>query len=291
VLEIPCDLYGTFVQRHQLFSDINRLMESREFLSRTWLLGGVVATGTLNTIAKDMRLVDVEEGEALNLRDPTVGLLRSGRVVRCLGGEVLETLEAGDFFGEETAVFDAPPIATLRTETRTQIYMISPQLLAGIPNVRWKLFETFERRSRMETTGMGPGGMMMAWHDEFCVNVQTIDTQHRRLFATANTLLDVINSGSGDAEIAAAVEFLFDYAKHHFAEEEALLRRTGYPYADAHAERHASLIATLKELEDELKSGGLAAAALLDFLHGWLVNHVLVEDRKFAAHLNARGVN
>jgi len=162
VLEIPCDLYLTFVQRHRLFADINRLMEGREFLSRTWLLGGVVATGTLNAIAKDMRPRQFAAGDALNKQELAVGLIRDGRIVRTLGGEILEALGPGDFFGEETAVFEAPPIASLHAEARSQVYMISPKLLAGIPNVRWKLFETFERRSRMETTAAQtavPGAM------------------------------------------------------------------------------------------------------------------------------------
>ena len=156
VLEIPCDLYIAFVQRHRLFPDISRLTEGREFLLRTWLLGEVVATGTLNAIATDMRLRPFAAGEELSLGEPAVGLILSGRVERVIEGEVLEVLEEGDFFGEETAIFKTGPFASLRAAVQTQAYMISPKLLAGIPNVRWKLFETFERRARMVKASVKP---------------------------------------------------------------------------------------------------------------------------------------
>jgi hemerythrin len=32
------------------------------------------------------------------------------------------------------------------------------------------------------------------------------------------------------------------------------------------------------------------AAELLSFLHDWIVNHILVEDRRFATFINQKGV-
>ena len=147
VLEIPCDLYTAFVLRHHLFADIARLMEGRAFLSRTWLLGGVVSTGTLNTIATDMRLRTLAVGDAPNDRVSAIGVILNGRISRCVDDKVVEELGPGDFFGEEAVFFETPSIASLRVDEPSQVYMISPKLLAGIPNVRWKLFETFGRRN------------------------------------------------------------------------------------------------------------------------------------------------
>ncbi|HIJ37841.1 MAG TPA: bacteriohemerythrin, partial [Rhodospirillaceae bacterium] len=291
VLEIPCDLYIAFVRHHRLFENISRLMEGREFLSRTWLMGGVVSTSTLNAIATDMRLKQVAAGEKLNRWERSVGLIIKGRITRTLGNEVLETLEAGDFFGEEAAVFDAPPIAGLHAEIESEIYMISPKLLAGIPNVRWKLFESFERRAHMELSASQSGRCMLVWHDEYSVNIQRIDVQHRRLFATANALLEVLESDRGQAEVSSALDFLLDYAQHHFAEEEDVMRLHDYPQFAAHAQAHKLLMAQVREQETLMRTGNAPSAAeLLEFLRGWIIHHVLIDDRKYAAYLNEKGV-
>ena len=292
VLAIPCDLYVAFVQRHRLFADICRLMEQREFLSRTWLLGGVVATETLNAIAKDMRLQQFAAGEVLNRWERSVGLIQEGRIERTLGDDVLETLGPGDFFGEEGSVFDAPPIASLRAKMETQVYMISPRLLAEIPNVRWKLFETFERRTHMEMSAPTEGRSLMVWHEEYSVGIHRIDIQHRRLFVAANTLLDVVESNRGYGEVGPALDFMVDYAKHHFAEEEELMVGHGYPGHMEHKRSHGILMTQVRELEAAFKQGSPPTPPeMLNFLHGWIVSHILIEDRKYAAFLNEKGIS
>jgi hemerythrin len=290
VLEISCDVYTTFVRRHQLFSGISRLMEGRDFLSRTWLLGGVVSTDALNALAQEMRLTHYEPGATIDHSERTVGLIRSGRVSRRLGDSIIEELGAGDFFGEEAAVFDAPGITRLRAEVATDIFSIPAVHLGAIPNVRWKLFETFERRNRQESALSATGQAFLSWHDEYSVNIQRIDAQHRRLFATANRLLDAVEGNRGREETAAALEFLIGYTRYHFAEEEVLLQRYGYENFDDHAGRHVRLLSQVGELEARMRTDAVDAVELLEFLRGWIVNHILIEDRKYAAVLNAAGV-
>jgi hemerythrin len=290
VLEIPCDVYTTFVCRHNVFGGISKLMEGREFLSKTWLLGGVVSTGTLNALAGNMTRRFHDPLGAIDHNERSVGLIRSGRVTRRLGEDVIEELAAGDFFGEEAAVFDAPGITRLRAEEPTEILTIPARMLGAIPNVRWKLFETFERRTRQEATIAQAGHTFLGWREEYSVNIQRIDSQHRRLFATANRLLDALESQRSKEEVAAALEFLVGYTKYHFAEEEALMGRYGYPESPNHIVRHESLIRQVEEMGERLKAEDVHAIEVLEFLHGWIVNHILIEDRKYAAMLNAAGV-
>lgn len=291
VLEIPADVYTAFVQRHDLFAGIARLMEGREFLSRTRLLGDVVSTGTLNAIAKEMCLVSVQDDESLDYRGDCVGLIARGRVLRTLGGAVLETLEAGDFFGEELSVFHAPGISTLRTYGPADFYLISAPLLANIPNVRWKLFESFERRNRLESSVVIAGRSLLSWRPEYSVNVQRLDTQHKRLFTTANRLLDAIEEGRGTEEVTRALDAMLAYTMFHFSEEEALLERYGYRYRAKHKTRHKELLAQVEDLEKRLSGPSpTSPQEVLDFLHGWIVNHILVEDRRYGSDLNAKGL-
>lgn len=291
VLEIPCELYLTFVRRHNLFGTISALLERREILSRQPLLSGVVSTGTLNSIADSMILRQHPKGTALEARERMIGLIESGRVIRSLGSVVIEELGAGDFFGEESAVFDSPGIASLKVVSPSRIHMVPARLLGSIPNVRWKLFESFERRSRL-AAGIGTQGRtLLTWRAEYSVNIQRIDTQHKKLFATANALLDSIESGQGRADVLQSLEFLVDYTQYHFQEEEELLAHYGYAQHEEHNSRHKSLINQVRDMADRLREpAGVDAREVLAFLQGWIVNHILVEDLKYARFLNERGV-
>ncbi|MBR9973247.1 bacteriohemerythrin [Magnetospirillum sulfuroxidans] len=291
VLEIPADVYTAFVRRHNLFRQISRLLEGRDFLSRTRLLGDVVSTGTLNAIAKDMKLLQFADDSMIGVRSRAIGVIARGRVLRMLGDSVLETLGPGDFFGEETAIFDAPGITSLRAYGPTEIYMVSAGLLAAIPNVRWKLFEAFQRRASLESSVVIAGRTLLTWKQEYSVNIQRIDTQHKRLFVAANRLLDAVQSQRDSVEINTALDFLFSSIQFHFTEEEALLDRYGYEHGPAHKAGHQTLMTGMRELETRLnRETPTSSEELLDFLHGWIVNHIQIEDRRYAAVLNAQGV-
>ena len=147
-LEIPSDLYIAFVRRHLLFDKISELFEGRDFLSRTWLLGGVVSTATLNEIAENMRREQFIQGQYIGAMNGQICLVLSGMIERLINNTVVEILGPGDFYGEEGSIFTASQIEELRAVVPAVIYHVSPHLLTEIPNVRWKLFESAERRRR-----------------------------------------------------------------------------------------------------------------------------------------------
>ncbi len=289
-LEIPCDLYLAFVQRHDLFAEISRLMEIREFLRKTWLCGGIMSTGTLNAIAKAMTVRQFAAGDAIDGRGRQVGIVKSGGFVRLLGVVELEHLEVGNFFGEEEAVFNIPAFTSVIAAEPGEAYFIPASLLQTIPNVRWKLFETFERRTRLQSSASPIERALLSWHDDYSVGVQHIDKQHRRLFDIANHVMTEIGRGDSREAVGEVVETLIAYTMYHFADEEALLERYGYPETDGHKQRHKRLIVQVREMRERLATDDVATNELLEFLHKWIVNHILIEDRKFGPFLNQRGV-
>ncbi|BAE51899.1 bacteriohemerythrin [Paramagnetospirillum magneticum] len=289
-LRLSADFYLEFVKRHDLFADISRLMEIREFLSRTWLFGEVVSTGTLNRIANHMRPLAVHAGEALSVGESNVALIRLGDAIRLLGEQELERLGPGDFFGEETAMFQTPRLSRIISSETMELYVVPAQTLADIPGVRWKLFETFHRRTRACAEAQVVSSTDLVWRDEYSVNIQRIDNHHRRLFEMSNRLIEAVRLSKGKAEIGEALDFLMGYAMYHFSEEEALLERYGYPEGAGHASRHRRLMAQARELEEHLASAAISADEVLTFLQDWIVNHILMEDRRYAPFINSKGV-
>jgi hemerythrin len=147
VLEISRQLYADFVERHNLFGEITRLMATREFLSKTWLFSRVLSTGTLNAIAQSLSSHPVAGDHPMVCGDGMIGMVKSGKLLRRRHGKTVEKLLPGDFFGEEAAMFDTCTSTTLVATEPSEVYMMPSALLRDIPNVHWKLFETFQRRS------------------------------------------------------------------------------------------------------------------------------------------------
>jgi len=248
-LEIPCSLYGEFVRRNNLSSEITRIFENRDFLPRTGLFGAVVSTRPLHGIAW-------------------------GRPLR-----------------EELAIFWTPSMFRLRPVETTDVFLVPASLLAGIPSVRWKLFETSGKRMTSIFEGEHMGRVMLQWHEEYRVDVLRLDTQHRRLFEQANAILDAVDAGRELPEVLSLMDAIAAYARNHFAEEEALILRHAYPETESHRTRHARLMDLLAAQRAEMQeNGGTDSNQVLSFLKDWLVNHICTDDRRYSHFLNSKGV-
>lgn len=290
-VEIPGALYNEFVRRNNLFSEITRVFENRDFLQRTWLFGEVVSTRTMNRIAKEMTTQRFEVGDPIDIGPDAMAVVISGTVARILGEHVIELLNPGDFFGEELAIFWTPSMFRLKPVEATNVFLIPAELLAGIPSVRWKLFETLGKRMTSIFEGEHMGRVMLQWHDEYRIDVLRIDTQHRRLFEQANAILDAVDSNKELTEVLSLLDAMAEYARYHFGEEEALMARHDYPETEGHRTRHARLMDQLVELSGSLQTKGDAdSSEMLLFLQEWLVAHICTEDRRYSKFLKSKGV-
>jgi hemerythrin len=73
-------------------------------------------------------------------------LVKSGCVQCLAGGQVVGEYSAGDFFGEEAAVFGCVSANTYQTTEPTDLYEIPAEVLRDIPIVLWKILETSKKR-------------------------------------------------------------------------------------------------------------------------------------------------
>jgi hemerythrin len=134
---------------------------------------------------------------------------------------------------------------------------------------------------------------LFVWDAKYSVNIVEIDRQHQKLFALFNELYQAMQEGHGNEIIDKVLTSVVDYTAHHFAYEENLFHRYGYPDEAAHRAEHAKLAEQAKLLVQKLQSGQshIAAMATLKFLCDWLNNHILGTDKKFAPFLLAKGVH
>ena len=108
--------------------------------------------------------------------------------------------------------------------------------------------------------------LRLIWDDLMCCGQTTIDTQHRRLFALANTLLDAEWDVNGQPPDTTPVQAFLDEAAAHFRDEEALLRAAGYAEVEQHAGMHRVLLAQANDLLAQFKARSLPPGALFRFI-------------------------
>lgn len=290
-LKVKCSLYLEFVQRNNLFDEIQMLQQNREFMQKTSLFGESVSYPTQNMIAKAMKMERFDKGAELGKDKALLYVVKSGTVERTIGHDVLETMGEGDFFGEELSVFDTPSVYTMRVAEPSDIFVIPSRIVKDIPMVRWRLFEAFERRIRMITDADGSRDSKFCWRDEYVVNIQEVDKHHRKMFDMADHLFYSIKNGKDRAAVEDALKFLIGYTRLHFESEENLMARYGYPATESHAAKHERLLEKVDEMKGRLQENNNGINdEFIDFFKDWIVGHILTDDVKYAVFLNNKGV-
>jgi hemerythrin len=120
---------------------------------------------------------------------------------------------------------------------------------------------------------------------EYLTGIELIDEEHKELFhiiERVNHLTKNMNDVSGFDNIMLVIKQLSDYTKKHFKDEEDYMEKIGYDGLAAQRRAHESFVERLENLDiqavddnpkEELQS-------LLEFLLGWLINHILYSDKK-----------
>ena len=132
---------------------------------------------------------------------------------------------------------------------------------------------------------------LISWSDRYSVHVAEIDKQHQNLIDLLNELHSAMLAGKGAAALGKTLDGLAHYTVTHFAAEERLMRKHVYPQYQEHKDAHDKLVAQVKELQEQFRSGkAVVSQEVISFLQRWLIGHIMGMDKKYSAHLNAAGV-
>ena len=129
------------------------------------------------------------------------------------------------------------------------------------------------------------------WSEELSANIVEVDMQHQKLVAVLNDLHSAMMECKGDEVLGKIINELAEYTVYHFATEEGLFDKFDYPGAAIHKAQHADFIERVSDFRDRFASGEAALSiVMLDFLAGWVREHIRISDRKFGPFLNNCGV-
>jgi len=125
--------------------------------------------------------------------------------------------------------------------------------------------------------------MAIEWTTNLAVGVQEIDQQHKTLFDKANQLFEAGKNSKTKEFISEMLDFLDEYTKQHFRNEEVYMRSIQYPGYGDQKKLHADFITQLAQLKKEYKESGCNITVILNanqMVVDWLIKHISIEDKK-----------
>jgi hemerythrin len=130
--------------------------------------------------------------------------------------------------------------------------------------------------------------MGIEWRDSLAIGIEAIDNQHKELLARFDRLLSACQSGQGIEEVKKLLNFLDEYVRTHFRDEEALQVQHRFPGLDAHRREHLYFIEQLNRLKTDIKKEGVSTHHVIEannMLLQWLMNHIAKSDTAIGAHI------
>ena len=132
---------------------------------------------------------------------------------------------------------------------------------------------------------------IVTWSDEYNVNVEEIDLQHRRLLELVNNLHASVEARKEKDDLKAMLVELVEFTAEHFATEERLMQEHDYPEYKRHRKEHKTLLKHMNELV-HMVSRGKSPTFYSDYdvSTDWALLHIAEQDKQMGEFLNGRGV-
>jgi hemerythrin len=126
------------------------------------------------------------------------------------------------------------------------------------------------------------------WFEKYRIGVPLIDADHLNLFMEVARFNEHLQSGMTAEELGKSLNFLDKYVGAHFSREEMLMREKAYPQYTQHKALHLQLkkivFAVRRVFQTDMDK--VDKEKLNQFLHDWLVEHILKVDAKLVSYVN-----
>ena len=128
---------------------------------------------------------------------------------------------------------------------------------------------------------------MTDWSDDYLIGIDEIDNQHKEFFKIAHQFFTECLADEGEECILDTLKFLENYARTHFEDEEALMKKNEYPRLENHAKLHTDFLNRYSDLMDEFKKSGSTEKMvnkILSIVMEWLKDNIVEADGDYAKH-------
>ncbi|KAA0582007.1 bacteriohemerythrin [Azospirillum sp. B21] len=127
----------------------------------------------------------------------------------------------------------------------------------------------------------------VAWDESMSVGVPVLDEEHRRLLDLFNGLLESGITPANREELSSLLASLKDYVAVHFAREEAMMERCGYPELNGHLAAHRYFADEVDKLARDFDGGNptMLRVDLILLLKDWFVEHIQQTDSQYKPYV------
>lgn len=116
------------------------------------------------------------------------------------------------------------------------------------------------------------------WTDKFLLGYGPMDAVHREFVELVSGLLSC-----ADEQVAAQLDAFIEHAESHFGDELELMQSTGFPPMQCHADEHAAVLSSSKEVRQLVAAGNIdIARKLAAELARWFPGHADYMDSALA---------
>ena len=129
--------------------------------------------------------------------------------------------------------------------------------------------------------------MGILWTKNLEVGVELIDSQHKKWFEKADQLFQAGKSGKSKEYIIQMFDFLDEYTKTHFKDEEEYMTSINYPELSLQKQMHEGFIKKLADLRKDYESAGPNINVIISanqFILDWLTSHISKADKKIGQY-------
>jgi hemerythrin len=133
----------------------------------------------------------------------------------------------------------------------------------------------------------GVFAMAIQWTSNLSVGVELIDDQHKIWFQKADQLFEAGQKGQAKELILQMFDFLDEYTKVHFRDEEKYMASIQYPGLDEQKRMHAGFIEELARLRKGFTESGGNILNIINankMIINWLTKHISTADKKIGEY-------
>ena len=129
------------------------------------------------------------------------------------------------------------------------------------------------------------------WRDEYNINVEDIDTQHKEMLELVNKLHASVEACIDKNELKEMLIELADFTRMHFSTEEKYMKKHDYPGLKKHHKEHKVLLKHMSDLVRMVSSGKYPTFySDYDVSSDWALIHIFDSDKKLGEFLNSKGI-
>jgi len=129
----------------------------------------------------------------------------------------------------------------------------------------------------------------LKWDNSYLIGIEELDFEHKQLIEDINFLHKELAEHDEKSNIERCLGDIFARMQAHFALEEHVMMKHGYPAYDEHKCEHDKLLESYTaSMLNFLNASGTDSGSLVeDELNHWIVDHILTSDKNMSAMIKA----